>query len=594
MQAIIKIIQATKSLWPFYLTGSILVIVTSLLNLANPLINKQIVDLIIANIDNGTNNWDKLVWFLALIIVIDLFSTVLSSFSGLLGDRLGARLNTVLTTRFYKKVLNLEVEYFDNESSGKILNKLQRGIENITNFVNQTLNNFLPFVLTALFTILFLVYYSWEIALLLALLFPAYIFISEKSSRQWIKRQNEINTVQDTTFGRVLEAISSIRVVKSFQRIASEFDFFKTHRTQIEKLTNVQSRDYYLFDWFRQTLLNVMIFAIYSYIIYYTYNQRFSISEMILLIQLVNQARFPLFAMSFILGQIQRAQAGSKDFFEVISLQSKINDVQEPKSLENVKGDICFDKVTFGYNQESTVLNHIDFDLESGKKLAVIGESGEGKSTVANLLLRFYEPKEGKIMIDGVDISKVKQDDLHKQIAVVLQESYLFSGTIKENIQYGKVEASEEEIIRAAKAANAFDFIQKLPRGFDSEIGERGVKLSGGQKQRISIARAILKDSPILILDEATSSLDSKAEKEVQKGLNELMEGRTAIVIAHRLSTIKDADYIIVLKNGEILEQGTPEDLYKQKGIYTELVDLQKLDLTQRKDHKRLKDFYLD
>ncbi len=594
MRAIIKIIQATKSLWPFYLTGSILVIVTSLLNLANPLINKQIVDLIIANIENGTNNWDKLVWFLALIIVIDLFSTVLSSFSGLLGDRLGARLNTVLTTRFYKKVLNLEVEYFDNESSGKILNKLQRGIENITNFVNQTLNNFLPFVLTALFTILFLVYYSWEIALLLALLFPAYIFISEKSSRQWIKRQNEINTVQDTTFGRVLEAISSIRVVKSFQRIASEFDFFKTHRTQIEKLTNVQSRDYYLFDWFRQTLLNVMIFAIYSYIIYYTYNQRFSISEMILLIQLVNQARFPLFAMSFILGQIQRAQAGSKDFFEVISLQSKINDVQEPKSLENVKGDICFDKVTFGYNQESTVLNHIDFDLESGKKLAVIGESGEGKSTVANLLLRFYEPKEGKIMIDGVDISKVKQDDLHKQIAVVLQESYLFSGTIKENIQYGKVEASAEEVIRAAKAANAFDFIQKLPQGFDSEIGERGVKLSGGQKQRISIARAILKDSPILILDEATSSLDSKAEKEVQKGLNELMEGRTAIVIAHRLSTIKDADYIIVLKNGEILEQGTPEDLYKQNGIYTELVDLQKLDLTQRKDHKRLKDFYLD
>lgn len=593
MSAIWKIIKLTGRFWPYYLVSLVLVVLTSLLNLANPVINKNIVDLIIENIETGTSKLDQIIWLLALFVLVDLSITILSSAAGYLGDILGQKLNTFLTSKFYKKVLSLEVGYFDNELSGKILNKLQRGIQNITQFINQMNNSFLPFFLTALFTVIFLGFYSWEIALLLAVLFPIYILISDHSSRVWIQRQNEINGVEDRAFGRVLEAITSIRVVKSFLRQQTEYDTFQAKRYQIEGLTKVQSKDYYRFDFTRRLLLNLVLFAIYAYIVYNTYTTRFTISELILLIQLVNQARFPLFAMSFIISQIQSASAGSKDFFEIINLRPKIQDKPEAKELAVKQGQVEFRQVSFAYGEDKQVLNNVDFMIQPGKKLAIIGESGEGKSTIANLVLRYYEPDSGEVKIDDQNILDVTQKSLHANIAVVLQEATLFSGTVRENIAYGKPEATDEEVQKAANAANADHFIAKLPNGYDTEIGEKGIKLSGGQKQRLSIARAIIKDAPILILDEATSSLDSKAEQEVQKALDALMADRTTIIIAHRLATIKNADYIIVLKNGRILEEGQPKELYTRSGVYAELVNLQSLTAEQRKDNKTLKDFHL-
>ncbi len=486
----------------------------------------------------------------------------------------------------------MEVGYFDNELSGKILNKLQRGIQNITAFINQMNNSFLPFFLTALFTVIFLAFYSWEIAILLAILFPLYIIISDRSSKIWIERQNDINIIQDRAFGRVLEAITSIRVVKSFLKQQTEYDTFVSKRYEIEGLTKTQSRDYYKFDFVRRLLLNIVLFAIYAYIIYNTYTTRFTIGELILLIQLVNQARFPLFAMSFIISQIQSAQAGSKDFFEIIGLKPKIEDKPDAQNLKISRGKVDFENVGFSYGEGKKVLQKIDFSIQPGKKLAIIGESGEGKSTIANLLLRYYEPNVGTVKVDGQNILEITQKSLHENIAVVLQDATLFSGTIRENIAYGKADASDQEVDKAAMAANAKNFIEKLPNGYNTEIGEKGIKLSGGQKQRISIARAIIKDAPILILDEATSSLDSKAEQEVQKALDQLMKNRTTIIIAHRLATIKNADYIIVLKDGKILEEGQPKQLYEQDGVYTELVDLQSLTSEERKDNQTLKDFH--
>ncbi len=593
MSAIWKIIKLTGRFWPYYLVSLVLVIIISLLNLAGPLINKNIVDLIVDNIQTNTDHLEQIIWLLVLFVVVDLSITLLTSLSGYLGDILGQKLNTFLTSKFYKKVLSLEVAYFDNELSGKILNKLQRGIQNITVFINQMNNSFLPFFLTAFFTVIFLGFYSWEIAVLLTILFPIYILISDKSSRVWIARQNEINGIQDTAFGRVLESITSIRVVKSFLRQQTEYDTFLAHRYQIEGLTKTQSKDYYKFDFARRLLLNLILLAIYAYIIYNTYVGRFSISELILLIQLVNQARFPLFAMSFIISQIQQAQAGSKDFFEIINQEPQIKDKPNAGKLAVERGQIEFREVSFAYGEDKQVLKNINFTIQPGQKLAIIGESGEGKSTIANLLLRYYEPNGGQILIDEQDILEVQQKSLHQHIAVVLQDATLFSGTIRENISYGQPEASLEEIEQAAKAANAEGFIQKLPQGLETEIGEKGIKLSGGQKQRISIARAIVKDAPILILDEATSSLDSKAEQEVQKALDKLMENRTTIIIAHRLATIKNANHIIVLKEGKILEEGKPDKLYAQGGIYTELVNLQSLTADQRKENQTLKDFHL-
>jgi ATP-binding cassette subfamily B protein len=595
MKQIIRILQFTKQFWKYYVVTAVFIIAVSLLNLVNPLINKQIVDLIVAHVTGESHNWNKLFVFLGLIIFSDIIITLFTNITGYLGDRLGQKLNTFLSGKFLYHVLGLEVEYFDNHISGDLLNKLQRGIANITDFINQMLNSFLPFFLTAFFTVLFLAFYSWEIAVLLAILFPLYVLISEKSSKAWIKKQGKINKIQDHAYGRVVEVFSSIRVIKSFLSGLFEHRTFIQKRAEMEAIAKKQSKEWHTFDVYRRLILNIILFGIYTYVIYYTYVGRYTIGQMTLLLQLVTQARFPLFAMSFILGQVQSAQAGSKDFFDVLSQRSKIKDKEGALELKKVKGLIAFKDVSFRYGKGKEILKDILFTVKPGEKLALVGESGGGKSTIANLLLRFYEPIHGSICIDDQDIQNVTLHSLHKHIAVVLQDSFLFSGTIFDNIAYGKPEAAREEIIEAARAANADTFIRTFPKGYKTEIGERGVKLSGGQKQRLSIARAILKDAPVLILDEATSSLDSKAEQEVQKALNKLMEGRTTIIIAHRLATIKNVNHIIVIKDGKIVEEGSPTSLLEREGIYAELVHLQStITLPQEEKKKKLGEFNLN
>lgn len=575
MNQIFQILKFTKSFWKYYTFIGFFIVLNSLLSLVTPIFSGRVVDEIINKIQTGTDTLQTITIILSLMILTDVLKTIFANIAGYYGDLLGNYLNTFLTSKFYKHVLNLQIEYFDNEVSGKIISKLERGISSISDFISNMLNNFLPFFLTAIFTIVTLAFYSIEVSILLALLFPLYTIISEKSSKAWIKKQEGINKVQDTLQGRIFESISSIRVVKSFLRQDLEHSKYHAFRKDIEGQSQKQSKEWHLFDILRGLMLDIVLFGIYAYIVYSTFQGRFTIGQMTLLLALVAQARFPLFAMSYILGQIQRAQAGSKDFFEVLHEPVTIKDKDDAKVLENIKGSVTFENVSFAYNKSKDVLNGINFSIDKGQKLAIVGESGEGKSTITNLILRFYEPKEGSIKVDNIDIKDVTQNSLHENISVVLQDSILFSGSIEENIKYGKEDATMEEVIAAAKKANADDFIQKFETKYDTQIGERGVKLSGGQKQRISIARAILKNSPILILDEATSSLDSKAEAEVQKALNELMEGKTTIIIAHRLSTIRSVDKIIVVKSGSIAEMGSPSELVKKNGIYAELVKLQ-------------------
>ena len=513
-------------------------------------------------------------------MVSDIAITVMTVIGQWTGDKLAVRLQTFLSSKFYEHLLGLDIGYFDNEITGKISNKMYRGITSITDFVQSMLNNFLPFFLTAFITIILLARYSLVIALLLTVLFPLYILISHKSSQNWMKFEGEKNQINDLSQGRVFESISGIRVVKAFATQFTELKNFLSARHQMESLTVKQTRQWHLYDFYRRFSLNLILFAIFAYIVYWTYHGRYTIGEMTLLMQLVNQARFPLFAMSFILGQIQQASAGSKDFFSILNTESKIKDLPQAKRLKIANNSkipmIVFTNVSFQYEKGKPVLHDITFELGVKHKLALVGESGQGKSTMINLLLRYYEPQRGEILVSGQNILQVTQESLHQNIAVVFQEALLFSGTIRENIRYGRPGATNQEIIEVAKAANAHEFVKDLPNEYDSVIGERGVKLSGGQKQRIAIARAMLTNAPIIVLDEATSSLDSKSELLVQQGLDRLLENRTSIIIAHRLSTIANADLILVLNKGTVAQFGTPQQLRAdKKGMYAQLVSLQ-------------------
>lgn len=596
MGSIIKIISFTKHLWKWYVFMAIFVVLVSLLSLVGPLLSKQIVDIIVQQITGKKVDFSQFVLVLVAIVATDVSITTLTTFSQWIGDILTVRLQTYLSKKFYDHLLHLHIGYYDNEITGKIVNKMYRGITSITDFIQSMLNNFLPFFLTALVTILLLSHYSPIIGILLAVLFPIYILISHGSTLAWGRFESKKNYLNDLSQGRVFESISGIRVVKAFASELYELTSFLRTRKEIESLAIVQSRQWHLYDFMRRLCLNIVLFAIYSYIVYWTFHQRYTIGEMTLLLQLVNQARFPLFAMSFILGQIQQAGSGSADFFRVLETKTKIQDKPHskiltiPHQLTLGKPLIEFKDISFAYEKGKHVLRNVNFFVYPHEKLALVGESGQGKSTIVNLLLRYYEPDHGQIAIHNTDISEVTQSSLHGNIAVVLQESLLFSGSVRENICYCKPEASDIEIINAAKAAHAHEFIEKLPLKYQSIIGERGVKLSGGQKQRIAIARAMLKNAPIIILDEATSSLDSKSEMLVQKGLDRLLQNRTSIIIAHRLSTIAHADHVLVIANGTVVQYGTSGELISdKKGLYAELISLQQKLLTMTIEERKSK-----
>ncbi len=272
---------------------------------------------------------------------------------------------------------------------------------------------------------------------------------------------------------------------------------------------------------------------------------------------------------------IQQAAAGAERIFEILDHQPTVKERGNPAILDSFKSEIRYDNVSFGYRPEREVLSGINLTIKKGEILAVVGPSGSGKTSLINLLLRFYDPQTGRILIDGMDIKDLSFESLRSKIGIVTQEVLLFNESVRYNIAYGKMGASEEEIIDAAKAANAHSFITKMPGGYDTMIGERGIKLSGGERQRLSIARAILKNPPILLLDEATSSLDAESEKLVQEAIENLMVNRTVILIAHRLATVKKSDRIIVLERGVIVEQGKHEDLLKNEGVYSRLHNLQ-------------------
>lgn len=589
MYIIIKTLKYAKNLWPYYLGVTLSSILVALTGVAIPFILAAATNLMVSAVQGGHADVAGALWLAVALFGLDIANTLIRNYGGYLGDIMSVKLKSQLSTRYYEHLLKLPQSYYDGELTGTIINRLNRAITEVSNFLNMFANNFFQLLLTTIITIGIVWFYSWELAALILVIYPLFLWLTALTSKKWQKLQTEKNLETDIASGRFAEVVTQIKVVKSYIQEKLEHRHFRRrfHRTVV--LTREQSKYWHTMDVVRGVVLSIIFFLIFAFIFVQTVERKFTIGEMVLLITLINALRLPLFSMSFIVDQFQRAVTGSRDYVVAMELAPEIQDKPGAHNFEVTNGSVVYENVIFGYNHTQKVLQDITFAIAPGEKLALVGESGEGKTTLSNLLMRLYEPQSGAITIDDVNINDMTQQSLRRQIATVFQDPALFSGTIRENIAYAHPHANHEQIVAAAKAANAHSFIEKLENGYDSEIGERGIKLSGGQKQRIAIARAILKDAPILILDEATSSLDSRAEHLVQQALDRLMKGRTTLIIAHRLSTIAHVDKIVTIKNGTVDEIGSPVELANTNGIYAQLLQLQMG--TTEAAKKKLKNF---
>jgi len=568
---ILKIVKVSRPLYKILAIITLLIVASALLELTTPVVSKSIVDEIVAQ-ESGSQQ--TLTFLIALMFALNFIGIVVSGISDRLGDHFAGLQRKLLTEKFYNKVLFLPQTYFDSEMSGKIVNQLSRGISTIQNFTNAATNFILPSFLQSIFTVLILARYSLPIAGFVFMLFPIYLALSYYSSLRWGREEVKKNKLEDRLRGRIQEVVGNIKIVKGFLTETKEYNFVSKRLAKVNEIYAGQSQTYHLIDFARNLSLVIILLGINVVVFYQTFEGAITIGEMVLIIQLVIQARRPLFAMSFILTQLQNAESGSKEFFEILELPGSEMTDKKTNYKKLTNHSLEFRNVSFSYKDSGKVLTDVSFTIPAKRKVALVGHSGSGKTTITNLILKLYEPRRGNIYIGGKSYKNLEFSQVRQNIALVFQENELFSTSVRENVAYG-TPASDKEIIAALKAANALGFAEKLPKGIDTEIGERGVKLSGGQKQRIQIARAILKNAPILILDEATSSLDAKSEMEVQGALEKLMQDKLVIIIAHRFSTLQNVDHVIVIDNGKITQSGTPKELARQKGAYSDLLKYQ-------------------
>lgn len=573
MTNIIRIIKISKPLHKYIYIIFFLSILGGLIQQVGPIISKFIVDEIQLEITEGIGDINFLFGLLAISFAMTMLSTLINSFAQRLGDHFGGELRKFLIEIFYDHIFRLPQSYFDTEISGKIVNQLNRGIISVENFMKTASNFIFPNLLLTIITISLMFYYSPPVALFTLIIFPIYTWLSYYSAKKWGEEEVFKNKHEDNSRGRIQEIVSSMKLVKGFNNQNNEFNYVSNEQQRINEIYAKQSRTFHIFDFLRNTSLNIVLLAMSIVIFYNAFEGIYTFGTVVLLIQLINQIRRPLFVMSFILTQIQTTESGTKEFFEILDLE-KIEDFDKKSNFEIKKAKIEFKDVEFSYEQGEGVINEMNFMINEGEKVALVGHSGAGKSTIINLIMKFYSPTGGNILLNNSDYSELSHNDVRNNIALVFQDNELISTTIRENVAYG-MEVEDEDVISALERANAWNFVKDFKDGIKTEIGERGIRLSGGQKQRIQIARAILADKPIVILDEATSNLDAKSEHLVQEAMEELMKDRVVIIIAHRFSTIQNVDKILVLENGKIVDSGEPKELSKRDGIYRQLLQFQ-------------------
>ena len=510
------------------------------------------------------------------LILINVISMILSRIRTISMSKITNQILVDIRHSLYTHIQTLSFSFFDNRPVGKIISRVVGDVNALQNLLNNSIVNLIPNIFTIILVVCMMVFLNPALGAICLITMPfltfSMFFIEIKADKKWkVFRENRSSLI-----GYTHESLSGMKVIQGFSKKYYAKNKFDNHIDNHAHgfMTAVYTQDFFwpFLDLFRG--ISMAILLVSGYIL--TQKGTLTLGTLMAFFMYIEMLWRPIINLSSFYNAFVTSMSAGERIFDILDTKSDMIDNISKKELPPIKGDIEFDHVTFSYTKdEGAALKDACFKLKKGEKIALVGETGAGKTTITNLISRFYDPTFGTVKIDGVDIRDVDIESLRSQMGIMLQDSFLFSSSIKENIRYGKLDATDEEIVEAAKAVNAHEFIESLEDGYDTDVNERGSRLSLGQRQLIAFARALIADPRILILDEATANIDTETELLVQDGIKKLMDGRTSIVIAHRLSTIRDCDKIFVLSNGKIVEEGTHDELLLNHGYYQNLYTAQ-------------------
>ncbi|HBU91580.1 MAG TPA: multidrug ABC transporter ATP-binding protein [Bacillus pumilus] len=545
-------------------------VIAALLELSFPLAISMVVDDLLPN-----RNWEMILIWSGILLAVYVVSSAMNYVVTYFGHKLGINIETDMRSQLFTHVQKMSFRFFDQKKTGKLVSRMTNDLMDIGEIAHHGPEDLFIAMMTLTGAFALMLSINWQLAVLTFLIVPFLIWLSVYFTKKMSIAFDHMFSSIGRFNARVENNVSGIRVVKAFGNETHEIDRFIEHNEQFKQTKLTTYKMMALHASISHLLMKgVTIFGLVCGT-WFVMQKNMTYGEFISFVLLSGIFLGPIQQINSVIETYPKGVAGFKRFVSLLDQAPDEKDVPDAIHVDGLKGEITFHDVSFGYEKDSLILEHINLEIKQGEAVAIVGPSGAGKSTLCSLLPRFYEWQSGTITIDGIDSRQMKLSSLRQQIGIVQQDVYLFNGSIRENILYGKLDATEDEIWQAVSKAELKELVESLPEGLETMIGERGVKLSGGQKQRVSIARIFLKNPPILILDEATSSLDTETEASIQRSLEELSEGRTTLVIAHRLATIQHADRIVVVTKGGIAEQGNHKTLLTQNGLYKRLYETQ-------------------